>query len=123
MEDALFEFYRGDTYSRDFTIEGYTSPIDKVFFTVKENVEDKKPVLQKTLGNGITLVDEDKKINSRTYNLTIRCIDTDDLKADYNYTFDIEIHSPGTADMPIKKTIVTGTLKVKASATRTFNEY
>ena len=46
MENVLFEFYRGDTYSRDFTIEGYTSPIDKVFFTVKENVEDKKPVLQ-----------------------------------------------------------------------------
>ena len=62
MEDVLFEFYRGDTYSRDFTIEGYTSPIDKVFFTVKENVEDKKPVLQKTLGNGITLVDEDEEI-------------------------------------------------------------
>lgn len=122
MVGVVFEFYRGDTYSRDFTIVGYTSPIDKVYFTVKENVEDKKPVLQKTLGNGIALVDEDEETNSRTYNLTICCVDTDNLKADYDYTFDIEIHSPGTADMPIKKTIITGTLKVKASATKTCNE-
>ncbi|WP_288910813.1 hypothetical protein [uncultured Thomasclavelia sp.] len=43
------------------------------------------------------------------------------MKTDYNYAFDIEIHSPGVKE-DIKKTIVTGTLRLKASATDTGNE-
>ena len=120
MEGVLFEFYRGDTYSRDFVITGYRLPISKVYFTVKENVEDKKASLQKTLNNGITLVEESE--DTKAYNLLINSTDTDDMKADYNYVFDIEIHSPGTDNKPIKKTIITGTLKLKASSTMTFNE-
>lgn len=120
MEDVKFEFYRGDTYSRDFTIIGWSKEISKVFFTVKENVEDKKAVFQKTLGDGIYLVEETD--NSKTFNLTICCVDTDDLRKDYEYPFDIEIHSPTDTNIPIKKTIITGTLKVKASSTRTCNE-
>lgn len=120
MEGVVFEFYRGDTYSRDFVINGYSSPISKVYFTVKENAEDKKAVLQKTLNNGITLVEESEDM--KAYNLLICCTDTDDMKADYDYVFDIEIHSPGTDDMPIKKTIITGKLRLKASSTRTCNE-
>ena len=37
MEGIKFEFYRGDTYTRDFTISGYESSIDNVYFTVKES--------------------------------------------------------------------------------------
>ena len=88
MEGVLFEFYRGDTYSRDFVITGYSLPISKVYFTVKENVEDKKASLQKTLNNGITLVEESE--DTKAYNLLINSTDTDDMKADYNYVFDIE---------------------------------
>ena len=120
MEGVLFEFYRGDTYSRDFVITGYSLPISKVYFTVKENVEDKKAILQKTLNNGIILVEESE--DTKAYNLLINSTDTDDMKADYNYVFDIEIHSPGAVNEPIKKTIITGTLKLKASSTSTYNE-
>ena len=122
MEEVKFEFYRGDTYSRDFSISGISSDITKVYFTVKENVEDKKAVLQKTLGNGIVLTHEDKENIIKYYNLTICCTDTDNLKVDLDYVFDIEIHMPGTSDKPIKKTIITGTLRLKASSTRTCNE-
>lgn len=120
MKDILIEFYRGDTYSRDFTITGWSLPISKIYFTVKEDIEKKSFALQKTLGNGITLVEEDEE--KKTYNLTICCTDTDDMKVDTDYTFDIEIHSEGTSDMAIKKTIATGTLRLKGSATRTCNE-
>lgn len=118
--NILFEFYRGDTYQRDFTVTGWSLPISKVFFTVKEDIEKKNPVLQKTLDNGITLVsDED---GTKTYNLTICCTDTEHMKIDTDYVFDIEIHSYGIHGEVIKKTLTTGTLRLKGSATKSCNE-
>ena len=119
MEDILFEFYRGDTYTRDFTVKGWSFPVSNVYFTVKEKLDNKKACLQKTLNNGITLVEEDEE--GRTFNLKICCTDTDCLKVDTDYVFDIEIHSKGEEET-IKKTIATGILRLKASATRTCNE-
>jgi hypothetical protein len=120
ITDVLFEFYRGDTYTRDFTLTGWGLPISKVYFTVKEKVEDKNAVLQKKLGEGITLVEETEE--GKTFNLTICCTDTDDLKAEYDYIFDIEIQSIGENGDVIKKTIITGTMNLIASSTRTCNE-
>ncbi len=118
-------FYLGDTYSRDITILKYTKAITDVFFTVKINDTYKKYVLQKTLNNGITLVDEGTNEDGdyyRTYNLNIDAIDTDNLKPDTDYTFDIEIISPGVTSTFIKKTIVTGIFKVTNATTKTYNE-
>lgn len=119
MTDILFEFYRGDTYSRDFIIKGWSLPISNVYFTAKENINNKKACLQKTLNNGITLVEENEE--GRTFNLNIYCSDTDCLKVDTDYVFDIEIHSNVNGEV-VKKTIATGTLRLWASATRTCNE-
>lgn len=119
MENVILEFYKGDTYTRDLTISGFYMPISKMFFTVKEKISDKNIVLQKTLKNGISVVDEADE--SVTYNLLINATDTDKMKTDYDYVFDIEIHSPGVKE-DIKKTIITGTLRLKASATDTRNE-
>lgn len=120
VENVVFEFYRGDTYTRDFTVTGWSFPVSKVFFTVKEDIEKKNFVLQKTLNNGITLVDEEN--GEQTFNLKICCIDTDHMKIDTDYTFDIEIHSNGVNGETLKKTIVTGIVRLKGSATRTCNE-
>ena len=119
--NILFEFYRGDTYQRDFTITGWSFPISKVFFTVKEDIEKKNFVLQKTLDNGITFVDETED-GTKTFNLKICCVDTDHMKVDTDYTFDIEIHSEGVNGEVLKKTIITGIVRLKGSATRTCNE-
>lgn len=119
MENVLFEFYRGDTYQRDFTLSGWSLPISQVYFTVKENVDDKRFVMRKTLNDGITFVDETDE--AKTFNLTIKSIDTDQMKTDYDYVFDIEIHS----EMPdgiYKRTLATGILRLNASATRFCNE-
>lgn len=120
MENVLFEFYRGDTYQRDFTVQGWSFPISKVFFTVKENAEYKNHVLQKTLGKGITLADKTK--DTETYNLTICCTDTEHMKTNFDYEFDIEIHSDGVEGDVIKRTIITGILRLKASSTKACNE-
>ena len=119
MTDVLFEFYRGDTYTRDFIIKGWSLPISNIYFTVKENVDNKKYDLQKTLNNGIKIVDESE--NDITCNLQINATDTDDFKVDTDYVFDIEVHSNIDGEI-VKKTITTGTLRVWASATRTCNE-
>lgn len=125
MENVLFEFYIGDTYTRDFTIEGYSSPIDFMYFSVKKNNKDKRVVLQKTLDNGITLTDviydENEDPVSRTYNILINADDTEGLATDYDYPFDIEIV---TTLIPhsIKKTIMSGTLRLKEATTRNYNE-
>ena len=119
MDDILFEFYRGDTYTRDFIIKGWEFPITNVYFTVKEDVNNKTACLQKKLNKGITLVDETEE--GRTYNLKICCTDTDCLKVDTDYVFDIEIHSTVEGEI-IKRTIATGILRLKASSTRTCNE-
>lgn len=120
MENILFEFYRGDTYSRDFTISGWSLPISNVYFTVKEDIEKKNHVLQKKLNNGITLVSDEEE--TKTYNLNICCTDTDNMKIDNDYEFDIEIHSDGVDGEIIKKTIITGIVRLKGSATKTCNE-
>lgn len=120
MENVLFEFYRGDTYQRDVTVEGWRFPISKAFFTVKEDIEKKNFVLQKTLNNGITLVSDENSI--QTLNLMICCTDTDHMKIDTDYVFDVEIHSNGLNGEVLKKTIVTGIVRLKGSATKSCNE-
>lgn len=119
MTDVIFEFYRGDTYSRDFTVSGWSLPISNVYFTVKESVDHKKALIQKRLNDGITVVEETEE--GTTFNLKIDATNTDDLKADFDYIFDIEIHSDMEGET-VKRTIATGVLRVLASATRTCNE-
>lgn len=120
MRDVIFEFYIGDTYTRDFTISGYSSEITEVYFTVKKSNADKRFVLQKTLEDGITLTEDtgtgEERV--RTYNILIDADDTESLKADFDYSFDIEIVSPNN----IKKTIVTGIFRVNNTTTREYNE-
>lgn len=126
MKDVLFEYYIGDTYTRDLTIDGYSDEISNIYFSVKQNNKDKRTVLQKTLDNGITLVDVqydgEGNIVSRTYNLLIDAEDTETLKPDFDYSFDFEIVTPGANDTDIKKTIITGIFRVLNTTTRYYNE-
>lgn len=103
MEKINFNFVKGDTYSRGFTIEGFDFPIDQVYFTVKEKSTNKDYVIQKTLFNGI----ERDPDNPNRYVLTIDADDTNNMKTNYNYVFDIQI-----VGNSIKKTIIGGYLKL-----------
>lgn len=126
MKDVVFEYYIGDTYTRDLTITGYSAEITEMYFSVKKNNKDKNTVLQKTLDNGITLVDvqydDEDNIVSRTYNLLIEANDTEELRPDFDYSFDVEIVSPGVDNNDIKKTIITGIFRVNNTTTRNYNE-
>lgn len=127
MTDVLFEFYIGNTYTRDIKIDDYSADIDEIYFSVKQNNKDKYTVLQKKLSDGgITLVDvtygTDGQIKSRTYNLTILPDETESLKPDFDYSFDFEIVSPGANDVNIERTIITGIFRVLNTTTRKVNE-
>ena len=126
MEDVIFQFYIGDTYTRDFTIQGYTEDIDEVYFTIKKNDLDKKFLIQKTLDNGITLTDiqydeDGETILSRTYNILVDATDTEVLKPDIEYPMDIEIVT-NKDNTDIKKTIIKGNVVLNSATTRVWDE-
>jgi hypothetical protein len=126
MEDLTIEFYIGDTYTRDFTISGYTESIDNIYMTIKKNDRDKKFLIQKKLNDGIELTDVEYEedgttIKSRTYNLLINANETETLKADIEYPFDIEIITEKD-DNDVKSTIVKGNVVLKSATTRVWDE-
>lgn len=120
LENEIFEFYRGRTYQKDFTISEWSLPISKVYFTVKENAEFKKPILQKTLGNGITLVSDEN--GEKTFNLLIDAADTDHMKTETDYIFEIAIHSEYEDGYVVKENAIAGILRLKANVTKPINE-
>lgn len=111
-----FSFVRGDTFSQNVTICNCLEDITEIYFTVKETYEDKNPVIQKTLTTGgITFLD--KTDEETKYNILINATDTDLMKVNTEYLYDLELVS-GT----IKKTILKGTITLEADVTRTINE-
>jgi hypothetical protein len=120
MDNVRFEFYRGRTYTRDFTIVGYDDKVDEVYFTVCENENNKRYCIRKTLNNGITIADEGINENGEkftTYNLLIEATDTDHMKANYEYGFDIAIVSGSK-----KLQVITGIMLLDGTYTKTCNE-
>ena len=117
------EYFIGDTYERNFIVKKYTDDIDSVFFSVKKSNGDKKTVLQKTLDNGITLVDDVVVDNERrrTYQLMINAEDTEDMTPEQEYEFDVEIVT-NKDDTNIKQTIITGNFILTNATTRLWNE-
>lgn len=117
------EYFIGDTYERNFVVKKYTDDIDSVFFSVKKSNGDKKTVLQKTLDNGITLVDDVVVDNERrrTYQLMINAEDTEDMTPEQEYEFDVEIVT-NKDDANIKQTIITGNFILTNATTRMWNE-
>lgn len=82
----LIEFPRGDYKSLSITITGDAGKIEELYFTVKENANSSKVVLQKKIGDGIEYSDEIKK-----YVLKFEPSDTDNLEMNKIYGFDFEV--------------------------------
>lgn len=111
MNNATMNFVKGDTYTRDFTISGYDNEIDEILFTVKNDENDKRYVLQKSFEDGITIVSDDDGV--KTYNITIQANDTDNMKVDYDYYFAIKLFTDEVGS-DIEKTAIKGTLTLSA---------
>lgn len=117
------EFRIGDTYERNLTISKYADDIDEMYFSIKKNDGDKRVILQKTLGNGITIVTDETidGVRYRTYQLFIDATDTENMKTGVDYPFDIEIVTDKD-ETKLKETIVKGNVILNDATTRVWNE-
>lgn len=109
MEKVNIELYRGQTYQRNIVISNFKGTITKMYFTVKEDTDSKTVVLQKKINDGIKLMDVDKEGNL-IYLLNLLPKDTENLKTDFNYGYDITVIADG--DNYIKEPIVMGNFRV-----------
>ena len=110
-----FKYIRGDTYVRYFSINKLQfSPITNIYYTVKQD-QDNKPLVIKTLGNGIELLSEDEE--NYHYMLSLNCNCTDKLKAETRYQHDIQVVSGD-----IKQTLMKGELYLEKEITTTYCE-
>ena len=123
MTETNFEFFIGNTYERNITISNYDDDIDEMYFSVKKSDSDKRVILQKTLDNGITLMSDETidDVRYRTYQLVIDSDDTEGMKPDVEYPFDVKIVTIKDED-EIKETIVKGNVTLSAATTRVWNE-
>lgn len=82
---------KGDTYSSVLVIEGLEQDLETIFFTCRDSLNDTSEVLfQKSLNNGISLVDYDEENDIRKYAIRIAPEDTANIQAG-TYEYDLEI--------------------------------
>ena len=86
---------KGDTYSSALTIEGLGQDLDEVFFTCRDSLNDTSEVLfQKSLNNGISLVEYDEENDIRKYAIRVAPEDTANIQAGtYEYDLEVRINS------------------------------
>ena len=80
----LMTMIRGDTLEFTVEIENLTEPLDSCYFSCKKNANDTQYTFQKSLGNGIT------KIGDNKYKVRVAPSDTH-TKAVGNYLYDLQI--------------------------------
>ena len=86
---------------------------DQLYFTMKESYENKDFVIQKYIGNGITLGDDNK------YHLLLNSEDTDGLDFK-NYVYDVAVVIG--SEVKQKTTVKRGNFKIDYEVTHVGNE-
>ena len=82
---------KGDTFSCGFTVEDLGQNIESAKFTCRDSANDNSNVLfQKTLENGISLVETDNVNDIKKYAVRVAPNDTKNLQAG-TYYYDLEI--------------------------------
>ena len=90
LNDFKINFIKGDTYALAVKFKNITEDISSAKFTVKENPED-DPLVQKTLGAGISKIDDRSYKNEKTYKIQLQSEDTVDLEPLVQYLYDFRV--------------------------------
>ena len=106
----MIEMRRGDSlflkfFRKDLDNEKIMKKSQKVWFTVKENANSKKNLIQKTLEDGISFTSDGY------YHIVLKPIDTKKLKYK-KYYYDIQVENAGVVN-----TIAYDRLKINAEIT------
>lgn len=113
-KDFEITYVRGDTYSFLCVVHNLTEDLTAAFFTVKENPDD-DPVLQKTLGEGITKVEE--RDGAKVYKVQIQATDTERMVPGNEYLYDLQLNVNN-----VKKTVAKGIFKLQQDITQDYDE-
>lgn len=82
---------KGDTFSSALTIEELGQDLDSIYFTCRDTLNDNSSILfEKSLNNGITLVEYDKENDIRKYAIRINPDDTKEIQSGI-YFYDLQI--------------------------------
>lgn len=84
------EFTKGDTYALAIKFKNITEDLRLAYFSVKDNPDD-APLIQKSLGAGITKIDDRGYKNEKTYKFQLQPADTVNLEAQVQYLYDIQV--------------------------------
>lgn len=98
---GIIDLVRGNNLKLTITLVNQSIECDKVIFSVKENVDDTTILIEKTLGNGVVVIDNFK------YSVELIPEDSKKLNAEGYYLYELVI----TRDK-IVKTIASGKLHI-----------
>ncbi len=87
---TTIKFPKSDSFAFFVTINKITNLLDNMYFTVKENPDDTTPKMQKTLGAGISLVDNRLYKKQLSYKVQIDGADTRFMEPGVRYLFDVK---------------------------------
>ncbi len=90
LNDYKICFTKGDTYALAVKMKNISSDLSTAVFTVKENADD-SPLIQKTLGAGVSKIDDRSYKNEKTYKIQIQSEDTVSLEPLVQYLYDFRI--------------------------------
>lgn len=86
---------KGDTFSSALTVEGLGQDLNSVYFTCRDTLNDDSTVLfEKSLGNGITLVEYDSENDIRKYAVRVAPADSKNIQAG-SYFYDLQVNVNG----------------------------
>ena len=82
---------RGDTFSSGLIVEGLGQDLESAYFTCRDSLNDNSKILfEKSLNNGISLVEYDEENDIRKYAVRVEPSDTKDLQS-WTYYYDLQI--------------------------------
>ena len=90
LNDFKICFTKGDTYALAVKMKNISSDLTTAVFTVKENADD-SPLIEKTLGAGVSKIDDRAYKNEKTYKIQIQSDDTANLEPLVQYLYDFRI--------------------------------
>ena len=110
------EYTKGDTYALKLTFKKVTQDLTSAIFSVKENADDETALIEKTIGSGISKLEENFYKNELVYKLQLQAEDSRNLQADNLYLYDLKI-----AVDNVIKTVIKGNFVVTYNVTSVDN--
>ena len=104
---------RGDTYSSALVVENLEQDLDEAYFTCRDTLNDNSTILfEKSLNDGITLVEYDEHKDIRKYAIRVDPGDTENIQSG-TYYYDLQVNVNGDIF-----TVMKGKFIIEQDATR-----